>query len=197
MVTLYNTLEKGVDIVLILNQPWFYAGVFLYWLSQKKFFIFLKNLHILSVSTCINITLKVLFKMPLMSHLGKGYALPSGHMQAAFVFYGLIFLIQKFRPKLFCLLIFSIGYGIIFKNYHNVYDILGACIIGGMILSLHNIFNQYTFKKFIFITISITVCCIYVLIEYPLYSYIIFHLALIMSTGYYLKQSHDDQSIKR
>lgn len=190
MPSLYSILETSANTILILNQPWFYGGIFLYWLTQKKFFIFLKNLHILSVSTCINITLKVLFKIPLMPQLGKGYAMPSGHMQAAFVFYGLIFLIQKLRIKSFCFLILIIGFSIIFKNYHTANDIICACCVGSIILSQHHHFNQYNTKKFILITLAMTMCCAYVLIEYPLYSHILIHLFLMIISGHFLKQLH-------
>lgn len=187
MILNFNIVNYCTKFILIFNQPLFYAGILIYLLIKQKFFEFNKTLHLISISTCVNVALKVFFQVPLLPHLGKGYGLPSGHMQAAVVFYGILLLCIHQKPKTFAICILGIGFSIIFKNYHTIYDVLAACFVGGMIVSTHQFFNSFTIKKLI-VTITITaLCCIYVLIKYPPYHYIIFHFILAMISGYFLR----------
>jgi hypothetical protein len=81
--------------------------------------------------------LKSLFLVPLNPALGiKGYAFPSGHMQAAVVFWG--FLFQTYSTPIFrkflLFIMAGIGYALIQQGYHNFWDVGGAVGFGGATL---------------------------------------------------------------
>ncbi|MBA4249706.1 MAG: hypothetical protein C0432_02925 [Candidatus Puniceispirillum sp.] len=187
MMLAFSTIDLTLSIILLFNQPWFYGAVMIFLLIKKQFFDVNKILHILSISTCVNIALKVFFKIPLLPHLGEGYALPSGHMQAAVVFYGILFLSIHHQPKIFVIFILSIAFSIVFKNYHTIYDILAAFIVGGIIISTHQFYNEYRLKKIILTLFSTALCCAYVLVKYPPYAHILVHFFLAVISGYFLR----------
>jgi undecaprenyl-diphosphatase len=75
-----------------------------------------------------NTFLKNLFKIPLLPHLGNGYAFPSGHMHAATIFYGyVLYKTNDWKVKFFlAFLICGIGFSLVYCNYHNWLDVCGA-----------------------------------------------------------------------
>jgi undecaprenyl-diphosphatase len=87
----------------------------------------------------LNTLLKYLFHVPLMSHLGKGFAFPSGHMQASFAFYGwLIISYRNFLLRsLLSIILMGIGFSLIYFHYHILIDILGALGFGSLVLIMY------------------------------------------------------------
>jgi hypothetical protein len=83
----------------------------------------------------LNAFLKSIFEVPLSEHLNiEGYAFPSGHMSSAITFYGWLFLNTKnnFIRFILGIVIAGVGFSLIHKGYHNIYDIAGSaffCII--------------------------------------------------------------------
>ncbi|MDR1334709.1 MAG: hypothetical protein LBJ19_00305 [Holosporaceae bacterium] len=79
-----------------------------------------------------NQLLKDLFKVPLFPHLGSSYAFPSGHMHAAMAFYGYIFARTKniFAKAALVMLLGSIGFALVYCNFHDWIDVLGAVGFG-------------------------------------------------------------------
>ncbi len=75
-----------------------------------------------------NTLLKNVFKVPLMSHLGTGYAFPSGHMHAATVFYGyILYKTDNYVIKfLLACIICGLAFALIYHNYHHLPDIVGS-----------------------------------------------------------------------
>lgn len=87
-----------------------------------------------------NVLLKSTFQVPLSTHLNKvGYAFPSGHMHSAMVFYGWLLLNVKnsLIRIMLGLLLAGIAFGLIYQQYHDIYDILGAVIFGGITLLIY------------------------------------------------------------
>lgn len=76
----------------------------------------------------INTVLKLLFKVPLMPHLGHGFAFPSGHMHASCAFYGfLAYEIKKPSVRAVLMLLLALlGSSLIIRHYHDLKDVLGA-----------------------------------------------------------------------
>lgn len=99
--------------------------------------IFRKALFILCFSMALNAYLKSLWQIPLSPALGKeGWAFPSGHMQAAVVFWG--WLAWEFKQvwltAFVLLLLAGIGVSLVHFGYHDSHDIFGAWGFG--VLSL-------------------------------------------------------------
>lgn len=97
-----------------------------------------------------NILLKTLIKIPLAAHLEKtGYAFPSGHMHSSVVFYGWLLLSYK-NPLIklsLAILIASIGFALIYKEYHNIYDIIGSVFFGVFTLLLYKLLSELKMFK--------------------------------------------------
>jgi undecaprenyl-diphosphatase len=82
-------------------------------------------------SLLFNTFLKQLFKKPLFPHLGPGYAFPSGHMHLSSAFYGYIaFIIDNVfvRAGIVILLVF-VGWGLVYRRFHDFIDIFGAAVV--------------------------------------------------------------------
>ena len=75
-----------------------------------------------------NTLLKHLFNVPLLPHLGVGYAFPSGHMHAASAFYGYILYKtdNKFVKIVLAMLLCCLGFSLIYCHFHDLTDVLGA-----------------------------------------------------------------------
>ena len=93
-----------------------------------------------------NTLLKQLFKVPLFPHLGSGYAFPSGHMHAASIFYGYILYKtdKKIIKLLLVILLSCLGSSLIYCNFHDWIDVLGAvCFTIIEIMIYHIIFVNF------------------------------------------------------
>jgi hypothetical protein len=83
--------------------------------------------------------LKTVFQVPLKPHLGSGWALPSGHMMAATVFWGV--LVWELKQRLFAILLpivlVGIAVALIHFNYHDPIDVLAAAGFGFAVVIFH------------------------------------------------------------
>jgi hypothetical protein len=88
----------------------------------------------------LNSFLKSIFQVPLSEHLNiSGYAFPSGHMSSAFTFYGWLFFSTKnnFIRFLLAAVIAGVGFSLVYKGFHNIYDIAGSVFFCTMLLALY------------------------------------------------------------
>jgi hypothetical protein len=89
----------------------------------------------------LNSFLKSIFQVPLSQHLNiDGYAFPSGHMSSTFIFYGWLLLNTKnnFIRIILGILIAAVGFSLIHKGYHNIYDILGSVFFCTILLAMYS-----------------------------------------------------------
>jgi undecaprenyl-diphosphatase len=102
-----------------------------------------KALCLLAWVMIFNTLLKQLFKIPLMPHLGNGYAFPSGHMHAAAVFYGYMLLGSRSRiaEALLTLILASLGWSLIYCHFHDMTDVLGAIAFATMEISVYQLLS--------------------------------------------------------
>lgn len=119
----------------------------------------------LLLSFILNANLKCLFKIPLAPHVGKGFAFPSGHMQAACFFWGWLAyeLNSKWLTGIIIFLLGGLGYWITFFGYHGYLDIAGAIIVTLLAFKAAHAFN-----KQIFSTHLSTLALSLILISFPL-----------------------------
>jgi membrane-associated phospholipid phosphatase len=132
-----------MDILNLLSQTICFVGnvyfmffVLFLLLMTKKFQTFQTSLMVGATSMLINANLKMFFQIPLMAHLGNGFAFPSGHMQMSTVFYGCLLSFQLLSKKAYGFLLLAIAWGIYYQNYHTPIELLGGFISGMMVLSL-------------------------------------------------------------
>lgn len=95
---------------------------------------------ILMFTMIYNVILKNTFQVPLASHLNiVGYAFPSGHMHSAIAFYGWLMLNSKnlVIKIILGLILAGVAFGLIYKEFHNFYDIAGAIIFGSITLLIY------------------------------------------------------------
>lgn len=88
----------------------------------------------------LNSFLKSIFQIPLPDHLNiKTYAFPSGHMSSAITFYGWLVLNTKnnFIRFILATLIAGVGYSLIHKGFHNIYDIAGSIFFSAILLGIY------------------------------------------------------------
>lgn len=115
--------------------PIFLLGYFFY--DRKVFFQAL----VLSLGSIALVAfLKHLFKVPLMPHLGEGWAFPSGHMFVACAFWGFLGfeLRNKFIRMAIALLLIGIGFSLVYSNFHTPMDVIAAVLFAFiMILFYH------------------------------------------------------------
>jgi len=102
--------------------------------------IFGHAIILLMFSMILNAFLKSVFQVPLAEHLNiDGYAFPSGHMSSAFVFYGWLLINSKDNLLKIILgsVIVGVGFSLVYKEYHNVYDILGSVFFSSIVLATY------------------------------------------------------------
>lgn len=98
-----------------------------------------QGFFLLLFTMILNTLLKYFFHVPLMPHLGKGFAFPSGHMHAAMAFYGWLFIHYR-HPALRSLLLTvltGIGFSLIYFRYHSLIDVIGAVAFGSLSLFIY------------------------------------------------------------
>ncbi|MBN8827761.1 MAG: phosphatase PAP2 family protein [Sphingobacteriia bacterium] len=111
-------------------------------ISKKTFS---KAIILILITMPLNAYLKSIFKIPLNPTIGKiGWAFPSGHMQTAFVFWGIIFWEYKNIIIRFFVgaLMICIGFALVYLRYHNIIDILGAIGFGLVELMLFKLITN-------------------------------------------------------
>ena len=117
--------------------PVLLAGFFLW---RPKAFGF--ALLLLLFTMIYNVELKYLFKVPLPPALSKeGYGLPSGHMHAAFVVWGWLFLQLKNWPIRVILssMLGLLAFALLYKGFHYPIDILAAVGFGALTLLIFSL----------------------------------------------------------
>jgi len=112
------------------------------WINRGVFY---DALCLLFLSMLFSYALKVTFQVPLSPLLHQEtFALPSGHMQMAVVFYGWLALQFKkplLRTSIFILLI-GLGFSLIHKGYHDLTDVLAAVVSGSLLLAFYKFWAQ-------------------------------------------------------
>ncbi len=98
-----------------------------------------------------NTFLKNLFKVPLLPHLGNGYAFPSGHMHTSTIFYGyILYKIPDWKIKfLLASLICGIGFSLVYCNYHSLFDIYGTFGFAVTEIAIYRYLEKNTSTRFI------------------------------------------------
>lgn len=143
------------------------------WLDRKVFF---HATCLLLISMLFNHVLKNIFQIPLSSTLYKeGFAFPSGHMQSSFVLYGwLMAATHNFLARiLIIILLFGIALSLIYFDYHNYYDILGAIFFGFLLMTFYMIILKIDSSKIFVVNFFIgTALMIYISLSYELKSHL-------------------------
>jgi hypothetical protein len=88
----------------------------------------------------LNSFLESIFQALLAEHLNiEGYTFPSGHMSSAITLYGWLILNTKNNFIRFALatLITGVGFSLIYKGYHNIYDIAGSILFCSILLATY------------------------------------------------------------
>ncbi|HBB53247.1 MAG TPA: hypothetical protein DCZ80_05050 [Legionellales bacterium] len=105
-------------------------------LMTQQFHAFQTSIIVGASSMLINANLKLLFQVPLMAHLGNGFAFPSGHLQIATVFYGSLCALHLLDKKVYGFLLTAIAWAIFYQNYHAPLELLGGFISGMIVICL-------------------------------------------------------------
>lgn len=88
----------------------------------------------------LNSFLKSIFQTLLSDNLNiETYAFPSGHMSSAITFYGWLALNTKnnFIRFILAALIAGVGYSLIQKGFHSIYDIAGSIFFSAILLGIY------------------------------------------------------------
>lgn len=113
------------------------------WLNRNLFF------HVICITLLgivYNGVLKVTFKVPLASHLGKSdwYAFPSGHMQLATVLYGWIAyqLKNPYIRILVAIVLTGVGISLVQLGFHTYFDSFGGLISGLVLIAVYVVLSS-------------------------------------------------------
>jgi hypothetical protein len=147
-------------IICFFNNLYFYLLILLVLLIAKKNQLVYSTLVTSSCSFLINSSLKLLFKIPMMPHVGNGYAFPSGHTQMATVFLGWLAWHQIYPKQYFYFLILLTGFSIYDQNYHTPIEILAGFVTGFAIVMffLKTSAMHYKIRIFVFNTLLFGFC---------------------------------------
>lgn len=108
--------------------------------------IFIDAFCLVMLSVIVNVVLKVIFQVPLASHLGEGYAFPSGHMQSTSVFY--LYIMLGLRQRIFTvvisLLLAALAVSLYICNYHNVMDIVFGLLFACMLIWMYHCLSSFS-----------------------------------------------------
>jgi len=138
--------------LLLVNDPYLGFGLLLSFYTvhdiYEKRLVNLMVIFIL-INGAFNAYLKFIFKVPLDNSLNNHcwWAFPSGHMQYGIVFWGMIWINNKYNQRLLSLLIlliFGSGAAMYYSNYHTVFEMLGAIPAAAIILLIYNYISQKT-----------------------------------------------------
>ncbi|RZI46306.1 phosphatase PAP2 family protein [Rickettsiales endosymbiont of Peranema trichophorum] len=130
-------------------------------LSHKVFF---HGICLLLLSMLLNLSLKNIFQVPLLEHLGKaGFAFPSGHMQSCVVFYGWLMLNSRsvVVKLLTILLLVGVGFSLVYMGYHTYFDILGAIFFGSILVLVYMALDDIT-KRMVFLLVLSTLILLHI-----------------------------------
>lgn len=135
------------DIFLSFNKAWVVMPLIGigYWAYRRD--LFSDVLFLVLLSMIVNAFLKCLFQVPLKPHLNQHgwYAFPSGHMQLSTVLYGRLW--WEFRKTKwaqgFLVLLIGIGWGMMWKNYHDLMDVVAGAVAGAGLLVGYGVFVSW------------------------------------------------------
>jgi undecaprenyl-diphosphatase len=139
------------DIFLAFNKPWVVMPLLGigYWAYRRD--LFSDVLFLVLLSMIVNAFLKCLFQVPLKPHLNQHgwYAFPSGHMQLSTVLYGRLWWeFQKTKwAQAFLVLLMGMGWGMIWKNYHDLMDVAAGGLAGIGLLMSYSAFSRLSFVR--------------------------------------------------
>jgi undecaprenyl-diphosphatase len=105
-------------------------------LMTRQFHAFQTCIIVGASSMLINANLKLFFQVPLMAHLGNGFAFPSGHLQMSTVFYGCLCALHLLHKKVYGFVLIAIAWAIFYQNFHTPLELLGGFISGMLVISL-------------------------------------------------------------
>lgn len=151
----------------------------------KKYDLFYSLTIILTTSSLINAVLKAFFKVPLMPHLGPGYAFPSGHAQFGMVLWGWLCLHHLLKKQTAFIIFIIAGFSMFYQNYHTPIEIIAGYITGLLILILFHRTNVFRYPEWLLIVN----CCLMINIlqqAYVFYFYILYFLIALLFLFYRL-----------
>lgn len=143
-------LEIIAQIGATLDSPYLYCLIIILGLifSPNKA-IFGRTLLLTSFTIIYNLGLKSIWQIPLQLPL-EGWAFPSGHMHAAFVFWGWLAIESRriWISEIVFMILCTIAYGLLYYGYHQPIDIAGSIGFGSLSLFLYWLINQQiTFRQ--------------------------------------------------
>lgn len=143
-------LEKFADCILFFTHTEFIAPLIIicFIFFDKK--IWGNSLIITLFSGALSSTLKIFFHIPSLPPLiVTGYSFPSGHMQVSSALYIWIALNIKNRyvRGMILILLPLIAWGLVYKKYHTIYDILGGLAFGACTSYLFYLLHKKNYIK--------------------------------------------------
>lgn len=141
--TTMDYIELLAKSSLWINNLELYVPTFLlgfYCVNRK---VFSQALVLLFFTMIYNLYLKSIWQIPLTPPL-EGWAFPSGHMHAGWVFWGWLALQfnLRFTLPIFLGMMLLSGWAMSYHNYHNLADMLGAAGFGSVSLLLYTLINK-------------------------------------------------------
>jgi membrane-associated phospholipid phosphatase len=125
------------DGLLLLGAPGTVAVLFLIGFRYHDQTTWGVAIMLAGFSMMLNPALKEYFALPRPEGLSDGYAFPSGHFQGAMCFYGWLFIriSNKWARLLISLILAGIAFGLVYKGYHYVRDIMGSFVVGSLVIT--------------------------------------------------------------
>lgn len=149
-----QTTKIITEIGLIFSQPITLIIVFLFGTFFLDTKAFSKAFMLMLFTMIYNLYLKSIWQIPLDPSL-EGWAFPSGHMHAAWVFWGWLVCHYK-KWSLLAAFLVAMGlatFGMIDHGYHHLSDVLGAIGFGSLSLLIFYGLNRITiFKENMFVS---------------------------------------------
>jgi membrane-associated phospholipid phosphatase len=162
-------------MICYLSHLYFLILILFVILMKRKYQLFYAITIICTSSGILNGALKSVFQIPLMSHLGPGYAFPSGHLQMSAVFYGYLCLQRIISRFFYLILIASLAWAIYMQNYHTPIELLAGLITGIMVLVIFKHTTILNYQWLILLSNSLLLVLAY-LQHMPLHTYIQFYV---------------------
>jgi membrane-associated phospholipid phosphatase len=176
--TLIMTIMESLYKFLIIfdNTTWYVFMLLMGLRKKNQINIFYWGMIGAFLSILYNGCLKNFFKVPLMPHLGVGYALPSGHIElATFIYLWLAKFKIFFLHKFFFVLIPLLALAIVKLHFHTPIDAICGIIAGGLFFVIYYKLYTLPLKSRI-----LSILGIYGLVVLLSYSYISQHINLIL-----------------
>lgn len=142
-------LQNIANLGSLLDSPYLYIVIIIlgFIFSQNKA-VFGRTLLLVSFTMIYNLGLKSIWKLPLSIPL-EGWAFPSGHMHAAFVFWGWLAIEYHkiWLSEIVFLILCIVAYSLVYHGYHHPIDVAGSIIFGSISLILYWLINRLPYFK--------------------------------------------------